>query len=79
MYIDLRAPNETILKCQEQQPTGGGVADYWNASQLILFSRWKYHVVQITSDGNPFYWLNNRAWVNHDWSDPAQTPRFRLS
>jgi hypothetical protein len=74
--IDLKAPNQALLDCLKREHAVAGMADYWNASPLILFSRWKYHVVQIKDDGSPHYWMNNRAWVNHDWSDPERVPRY---
>lgn len=74
--IAFKAPNAPLLACLNREPVTAGMADYWNASPIILFSRWKYQVIQITSDGSPFYWITNRAWLNHDWSDPARSPRY---
>ncbi len=74
--IDLKAPNEAILKCLARDPVVAGMADYWNASPLIMFSRWKYQIVQIDRDGNPSLWMTDRAWVNHDWQDATRVPRY---
>ncbi len=74
--IDLKAPNQSLLKCLEQEHAVAGMADFWNASPLVLFSHWKYHVVQIGADGSPYYWMTNRAWVDHDWSNPERPPRY---
>ena len=74
--IDLNAPNPSLLSCLQKEHSIAGMADYWNASPLILFSRWKYHIAQIGEDGSPRNWMTNRAWVDHDWSDPERPPPY---
>jgi hypothetical protein len=74
--LDFNAPNSALLECLRQHKATAGMADYWTASPLILFSHWKYQIVQISGDGRPYYWMNNSAWMTHDWADPTQVPRF---
>lgn len=57
---------EPISACldanRERYGLGWGVADYWNAKLVSLFSRSGLWVNQVAGDGTTYPWINNVEW-----------------
>lgn len=47
---------------RERHGLGWGVADYWNAKRVSLFSRTGLWVNQVLEEGRTHQWINNVDW-----------------
>jgi hypothetical protein len=70
----LPAPRE--LACFSPDVHAAGLADYWHARPLTLFSDERLQVVQVRPDGRFFWWINNRYWVSHSFMRQDVAPDY---
>ncbi|HVC32897.1 MAG TPA: hypothetical protein VNL16_05255 [Chloroflexota bacterium] len=56
--------------------SAAGLADYWDAKPLIMFSGHRLQVAAVVSDGTPFLWADNAFWYVESWMEPGHPPRF---
>jgi hypothetical protein len=56
----LKAP--PALACFDRAERTAGLAGYWQAKPLMLFSDDKVHAVQVDASGAPMLWINNNGW-----------------
>jgi len=59
-----------LVRCLDSEMTARnlryGIANYWQAKFISVLSHAQIRVVQVTPELEPFYWINNRAWYDHD-------------
>lgn len=51
-----------LVACLDARHVTAGFGDYWTAKETIFRSDRGIHVVQITSDGDPYRWGFNERW-----------------
>jgi hypothetical protein len=44
-----------------------GISNYWQAKFVSVLSRTDLLVVQVTPELGPYYWINNKAWYDHEF------------
>jgi hypothetical protein len=54
-----------------------GLADYWIARPATIDTSWSIQVDQITADGRPYYWGNER-WFVESHGDPTRPPPYNF-
>ena len=74
-----RTPLNTVfqvpptLACFDGADRTGGLAGYWQAKPLMLFSDDRVRAVQVDPTGAPMLWINNNSWYTED---DGSLPRF---
>jgi len=69
--------DHSLVSCLKREGVDAGFADYWNAKFLMLLSNGSVHMVQIQSDGSPWRWNTNEAWL-YKRTDIAAVPEFHF-
>jgi hypothetical protein len=62
------------LACFNGADRTGGLAGYWQAKPLMLFSDDRVRAVQVDPSGAPMLWINNNNWYTEDGG--GSPPRF---
>jgi putative flippase GtrA len=71
------AVDHSLVSCLEGMGLDAGLSDYWNAKLLMLLSNGRLHLIQISSDGIPWRWNTNEAWLNQR-TDIQAEPDFHF-
>jgi hypothetical protein len=67
-----------LATCLERAQLRQGLADYWNSRSPTASNDWTVQIDQITSDGQVYFWGNNKQWYDHSFADPTRAPDYNF-
>jgi hypothetical protein len=65
-----RPPNLACVESVLDERHRFGLADYWNAKPLTLFTRGRRFVVHVAQGGEPEHWINSIDWYRDSRHGP---------
>jgi hypothetical protein len=71
-------PVPPYVNCFRFMDTKAGLAGYWQAKPLILFSNHQFQIAAVTEDGAPREWIDNQFWYIDHFGNPMKTPQFEF-
>ena len=71
-----RLPPPPELSCLPADRPLNGLAEYWQARPVTLFGDGRLQVEPLTVDAVPFWWISNRFWFTHRWTEPDAMPLY---
>jgi hypothetical protein len=77
----IEAAKPQFVHCVENLGLSGtaGLAPYWLAKPLIVFSQRRIQAVQVTASGEPYGNVSNDRWTSEDWFGGAPEPQVRFA
>jgi hypothetical protein len=55
-----------------------GLSEYWLSRPTTISTNWSIQVDQITENGNPYYWGNDKFWYLKSFADPQRPPEYNF-
>ena len=72
-----RLPEPADLACLPKDRPLAGLAEYWGARPLTLFSDRRLQVEPLSwLEAKPFWWIGNRTWFERDFAEPDKAPLY---
>lgn len=71
-------PAPAYLRCFDGASMEAGLADYWEAKPLSMYSAHRLQVVAVMADGTPFVWGSSAFWYVDSWVRPGTAPRYNF-
>lgn len=71
-------PSPEYVSCFDGMGTAAGLAEYWQAKPLLMYSDRRLQVVSIETTGAAYLWGANATWYTDSWIHPGEPPAFRF-
>lgn len=69
-------PPPDYVACFDHLGASAGLAEYWQAKPLLMYSDRRLQVVAIESQGSAYLWGANAAWYTESWIRPGEPPAY---
>lgn len=69
-------PAPDYVACFNGVGPAAGIAEYWQAKPLIMYSDHKLQVAGVVGNGGTFVWDDNAYWYVDSWVNPGHPPRY---